>query len=174
MTAMELNILDGIQALRTPVGDAIMCFFTKLGNGGALWSALAVVLLAIPKTRKSGMIIAVSLCIEVALCNIILKNAVGRIRPCEMNTSVQLLIARPQDYSFPSGHTASSFAAAAALFFSGMTKLWKPALALAAIIAFSRMYLYVHYPTDILGGIVIGVLSAYIAKCILNYRRKQL
>lgn len=154
MTAMELKILDGIQALRTPVGDAIMCFFTKLGNGGALWIALAVVLLAIPKTRKSGMIVAVSLCIEVVLCNIILKNAVDRIRPCEMNTSVQLLIARPQAYSFPSGH-ASSFAAVAALYFSGMTKLWKPALALAAIIACSRMYLYVHYPTDILGGIVI-------------------
>ena len=100
MTAMELKILDGIQALRTPVGDTIMCFFTKLGNAGALWIALAVVLLAIPKTRKCGM-------------------------------------------------------------------------AVAAIIAFSRMYLYVHYPTDILGGIVIGVLSGYIGKCIMQYRRKQ-
>lgn len=166
MTAMELKILDAIQVLRTPVGDTIMCFFTKLGNAGMLWIAIAVVLLAFPKTRKCGMVVAVSLCIEVLLCNVILKNAVGRIRPCDVNTSIRLLVSRPTDFSFPSGHTASSFAAAAALYFSGMKTLWKPALAVAAIIAFSRMYLYVHYPTDILGGIVIGVLSGYIGKCI--------
>ena len=85
-----------------------------------------------------------------------------RIRPCDINTQVQLLIARPDDFSFPSGHTAASFTAVAALYFSGEKKLWKPALMLACLIAFSRLYLYVHYPTDILGGILVGSAAGYI------------
>ena len=105
---------------------------------------------------------AAALVVDVLLCNVILKNLVGRIRPFDVNTSVQLLISKPKDFSFPSGHTAASFASVAALYLAGEKKLWKPALVLAILIAFSRMYLYVHYPTDILGGIIFGILSAWI------------
>lgn len=133
-----------------------MCFITKLGNGGVIWILLTVVLFLIPKTRKTGMVMMAALVLDVILCNGILKHIFARMRPCDVNTTVQLLIPRPHDYSFPSGHTAASFAAVGAIFFAGETKLWKPALVLAILIAFSRLYLYVHYPTDILGGILVG------------------
>lgn len=157
----EWSILNGLQGLRTPAGDIIMPFISKLGNAGMIWLLLAVILLLRPKSRKSGMILFAALCVDIVLCNGILKNVFQRVRPCNLNPSVSLLIARPQDFSFPSGHTAASFAAVAALYFSGEKKLWKTALVLAGLIAFSRLYLYVHYPTDILGGILVGVAAGY-------------
>ncbi|UWO27020.1 phosphatase PAP2 family protein [Marvinbryantia formatexigens DSM 14469] len=159
---MEWMILDWIQSIRTPAGDVIIPFITKLGNMGMIWILLAVLLLLIPKTRKAGAIMLAALCVDLILCNGILKNLVGRLRPCDVNTGVQLLIARPHDFSFPSGHTASSFAAVTALYLAGERKLWKPALVLAVLIAFSRLYLYVHYPTDIFGGVVVGIISGII------------
>lgn len=163
----ELGILDALQTLHTPIGDLAFCFITKLGNAGFIWLVLAAVLLVRPKTRKSGVIVAAALVLDLIVCNGILKNVFARVRPCDVNSSVALLVARPTDYSFPSGHTASSFAAVAALYFAGEKKLWKPALVLAALIAFSRLYLYVHYPTDILGGIVVGIAAGFCgAKCV--------
>ncbi len=166
---MEFQILDWIQSIRTPLGDVVMPWISALGNAGMIWIVLAAVLLLIPKTRKSGVILALALCMDVLMCNVILKNVFARIRPCDMNTAVQLLIARPVDFSFPSGHTAASFASAAALFFAGEKKLWKPVLVLAVLIAFSRLYLYVHYPTDILGGIVVGVTAGYLGYLLEGY-----
>lgn len=160
---IEFKILDLIQELRTPAGDAAMCFITGLGNGGTIWILAAVVLLLIPKTRKSGVVLAAALCVDAVLCNGILKNLFCRMRPFDVNTAVQLLIAGPRDFSFPSGHTAVSFAAVTALYLSGPKKLWIPALILACLIAFSRLYLYVHYPTDILGGMAVGIAAGCIA-----------
>lgn len=165
---IELHILDAIQSIRTPIGDVLMPLISKLGDAGAIWILLAVILIIIPKTRKSGAILAAALLVDLILCNGLLKNLVRRVRPCDVNTSVQLLIARPHDFSFPSGHTAASFAAVAALFFAGEKKMWVPALVLAVLIAFSRMYLYVHYPTDILGGMIVGIVSGYIGYLIVD------
>lgn len=165
---MEIKLLDLIQGLRTPVGDSVMCFITTLGNAGMIWIFLAVVLLLLPKTRKSGAVLMTALILDVVLCNGILKNVFARVRPCDVNTAVQLLIPRPDDYSFPSGHTAASFAATAALFFAGERKLFKPALVLAVLIAFSRLYLYVHYPTDILSGILVGIVCGYAGMLCMN------
>ena len=115
------------------------------------------------------------LCIDVVLCNGLLKNLVGRTRPCDVNTAVQLLISRPTDYSFPSGHTAASFTAVAALYFSGDKVIWKSSLILAILIAFSRMYLYVHYPTDILGGIIVGAFAGFVgAQIVLRIKGRNL
>lgn len=163
---MELELLDFIQNFRTPVGDGLMCFVTKLGNGGMIWILLAVALLLVPKTRGSGLALAAALAADAVLCNGIMKNLFARVRPCDVNTAVELLIPRPDDFSFPSGHTAAAFAAVTALAGTGEKKLWKPALLLAVLIACSRMYLYVHYPTDILGGIAVGIVSGYAgARC---------
>lgn len=169
---MEFQILDWIQSIRTPLGDVVMPWISALGNAGMIWIVLAAVLLLIPKTRKSGVILALALCMDVLMCNVILKNVFARIRPCDVNTAVQLLIARPVDFSFPSGHTAASFASAAALFFAGEKKLWKPVLVLAVLIAFSRLYLYVHYSTDILGGMVVGVAAGYLGYLLEGYLEK--
>lgn len=165
---MEISILDWIQSTRTPIGDVVVPLITKLGDAGMVWILLSVVLLLIPRTRKSGAILAAALCVDVVLCNGILKNLFRRIRPCDVNTSIRLLIARPDDFSFPSGHTAASFAAVTALMLAGEKKLWMPALALAVFIAFSRLYLYVHYPTDILGGIAVGIFAGYVGNWIIN------
>lgn len=172
MVVVEIRILDWIQCLRTPIGDKVMCFITSLGNAGIIWICLAVVLLLIPRTRKSGFIVMSALVLDVILCNGILKHVFARVRPCDINTAVQLLVARPTDYSFPSGHTAASFAAVSALFFAGEKKLWKPSLVIAVLIAFSRLYLYVHYPTDILGGIVVGIACGYVGKLCVEHASK--
>ena len=174
---IELSILDWIQTLHTPFLDKIMVFITRLGDAGIIWIVLSIVLLLIPKTRKSGAVMVAALVVDVLLCNIVLKNLVARTRPYDVNTGVHLLVAKLHDYSFPSGHTAASFASVTALYLAGEKKLWKfsfagekrawkAALVLACLIAFSRMYLYVHYPTDVLGGILFGVISGY-----LGYRK---
>lgn len=165
---IEISILDMIQGIRTPIGDAVMCFITRLGDVGMIWIVLAVILLAIPKTRKTGVVVAAALCIDLILCNGILKNLFARTRPYDVNTGVKLLITKPADFSFPSGHTAASFATVAALYFSGARRLWKPVLILACLIAFSRLYLYVHYPTDVLGGIVIGIAAGYMGNAVVK------
>ena len=166
--AFEFSILDWIQAnLRTPVADLLMPAITALGDNGLIWIGLAGVLLLLPKYRRAGAAVLTGLLLEVLCCNLLLKPLVARVRPCGINTAVQLLIARPEDFSFPSGHTGASFAAVSALFASG-NKLWIPALLLAALIAFSRLYLYVHYPTDILAGIVIGVMSGWTGQKLIS------
>ncbi len=158
----ELNILDWFQTLHTPVLDKFMTSVTKLGNAGIFWIILTVLFLLIPKMRKTGAVMAAALIIDLLLCNVLLKNLVARTRPYDVNTGIQLLVAKLHDYSFPSGHTAASFASVAALYFAGEKKLWKPTLVLACLIAVSRLYLYVHYPTDVLGGVVIGIIAGYL------------
>lgn len=158
----ELVVLDFMQThLRSGFLDAAMPLITALGNGGAVWIAFSLVLLLIPKTRKAGAAMAASLLLEVLCCNVILKPLVARVRPCEVNAAIRLLVARPTDFSFPSGHTGAAFAAASALYFS-KNRLWLPSLMLAVLIAFSRLYLYVHYPSDILAGALIGIMAGWL------------
>ena len=157
---MELNILDWFQTLHTPILDKIMTSITKLGDAGIFWIILTLLFLIIPKMRKTGIIMAAALIMDLLICNVAVKNLVARTRPYDVN-SVQLLVAKLHDYSFPSGHTAASFASVTALYLAGEKKLWKPALVLACLIAVSRLYLYVHYPTDVLGGMVFGILAGF-------------
>ena len=163
---MEIEILSMLQKIRTPLLDIFMSNITKLGNAGIVWILLTIVLLLIPKTRKSGLILASALIVDLILCNGILKPLIARIRPFDVNSAIQLIVAKPHDYSFPSGHTAASFTAVMALYLAGEKKMWKAALVLALVlavlIAFSRLYLYVHYPTDVLGGIITGAIAGYI------------
>lgn len=165
---IELKFLDWLQGLHTPIVDGIMLFITRLGNGGFIWIVLAAILLLCSRKRRSGIILAAALMVDLILCNGILKNLFSRIRPFDVNTAIQLLLAAPEDFSFPSGHTAAAFASAAALYFAGEKKLWRPVLVLALLMAFSRLYLYVHYPTDILGGMAVGVLAGYIGYRIVD------
>ena len=161
--SFELTILDWIQTnLRNPIMDLLVPAITTLGNSGLIWIILAGILILMPKYRKVGAAVMAGLVLEVVCCNLVLKPLVARIRPCDVNTAVQLLIPRPDDFSFPSGHTGASFAAVSVLYTS-RNKLWIPSLILAVLIAFSRLYLYVHYPSDILAGIVIGIMAGGIS-----------
>ena len=161
MNELELVLLDWIQqAFRSSFGDAFFPWITHLGDAGAIWIALTIVLLVLPRTRRTGFALALALLVDLILCNLLLKPLVARVRPFDWNPDVLLLVARPMDFSFPSGHTAASFAAAGTLLFR-RSKLAIPALLLAVLIAFSRLYLYLHYPTDVLGGIVVGLTAAF-------------
>lgn len=171
-TGVEIQILDALQRIHTPWLDKLMIAVTSLGNAGILWIVMAVILLIIPRTRKVGVCMAAALIIDLLITNCVLKNVVARTRPYELVDYVNLLIKKPSDYSFPSGHTAASFAAVTVLFLCRKKMLGAVSSVAAVLIAFSRMYLYVHFPTDILGGIVVGIVSGvlgyFIVKRILN------
>lgn len=163
MNAFELKILDFIaEKLGSPFLDFLMPIITLFGDGGIFWIALAVIFLIFPKTRKMGLTMGIALAIGFITGNLFLKNVVGRIRPYDLNPSVTLLIEKLHDFSFPSGHTLASFEAAVAIFLYNK-KIGIPAICLAALIAFSRLYLYVHYPSDVLCSIILGIGIAFLS-----------
>lgn len=168
MTIFELNILDWLQSsIRTSAGDVLMPVITAFADKGIGWILLTFAFLLLSQTRRIGVTLLLSICIEVLLCNILLKPLVARQRPFILNPAFQLLIAAPQDYSFPSGHAAVSFACASVLWI--YRSRWRfPGAVLAFIIAFSRLYLYVHFPTDVLAGAMIGVMAGVISCRILS------
>lgn len=164
----DLPILDWIaENLCCPFLDAVMPLVTKLGDAGIFWIAVAVMLLIFPKTRRIGLSMGAALLIGLVVCNLTLKPLLARIRPYDyqlehFGRTITLLVATPHDFSFPSGHTLASFEAAIAL--TVYNRKWGiPALLLAAVIAFSRLYLYVHYPTDVLFSMLISVPIAFLA-----------
>ncbi len=169
----DLPILDWIAAhLWNPVLDAVMPAITLLGDAGIFWIACAVVMLIIPKTRKIGCAMGLALIMGLLLCNVTLKPLIARIRPYdfqlqEFGRTIPLLIDAEHDFSFPSGHTIASFEASVALLL-GNRKLGIPAVILATLIAFSRLYLYVHYPTDVLASVVLGTGLAFLASFLVN------
>ncbi len=116
--------------------------------------------LILPKYRKCGVRMAIALILDLILCNLVLKPLAARPRPCWIDEQVKLLVAAPKDYSFPSGHSAASFAAAVSIFVMHK-KEGAAALILACLIAFSRLYLFVHFPTDVLAGIAVGFICAF-------------
>lgn len=154
-------ILNWIQGnLRCGVFDFLMPVISALGNGGAIWLVAAAALMCFKKYRRYGVLLLLGLAAGVMVGNVCLKNIVARPRPCWLDTTVQLLIRNPADYSFPSGHTLSS-TIAAAVRTSADRRFGYAAIPLAALIAFSRLYLYVHFPSDIIGAVCIGLLLAF-------------
>lgn len=165
---MELAILDFIQEnLRCAWLDALMVGLTRLGDAGLIWLLLAAGLLLHRKTRRLGLAVALALLVEAMLCNVVLKPLVARVRPCDVNAALELLIAHPQDWSFPSGHTGAGFAAAGALYFA-RARGWIAAGLLAAALGFSRLYLYVHWPSDVLCGAALGIFAAWLVSFALK------
>lgn len=158
----EFAFLDWLQQFRNPVLDALAVFFNYAGEHGEIWIAFTLLLLLFRRTRKAGLAMAIALISYLIAGDFILKPLFARPRPCDVNTAVTILVNRPHGHSFPSGHTASAFAAAFALWLQNR-KLGVPALVLAAFIAFTRLYLYVHFPTDILGGVVLGLALGALA-----------
>lgn len=172
---MDGGVLLFIQEyIRNPILNAIMIFITTLGDRGYIWIAATIALLIPKKTRKIGVISAVALLGSLLINNELVKNLVKRPRPFVTFTDLQIIIPTPSQYSFPSGHTSSSFAAAAVFYRYLPKKLGLPSVILAGLIGFSRMYVGVHYPTDVLAGVVMGICLSYLAEFLVNFVEKQM
>ena len=152
--------------------NPIIIFFTKLGNSGFIWILISIILIMKSKYRKIGFLVLSVLFINTLFGEILLKHLIQRPRPFITLSNLNIIIEKPSSFSFPSGHTSASFTVVSALYFA-KDSLWKPALVLACLIAVSRLYLYVHYPTDVLGGIILGILSGYAGYRIIAYIAKQ-
>ena len=169
MQTMELAILDWIQNnLRCGFLDVLMPALSRTANDGEIWILLAIVLICIKGQRRYGFSVATGLLLDLLTVNIALKPFINRVRPCAVNTMVDMLVEAPTSGAFPSGHTAAAFAVVFALKTAG-SPLWKPTCVLAIIMAFSRLYLYVHWPTDILGGIVVGALVGWVGAKLISF-----
>ena len=180
MQNFEFVILDAIQSVfKCGFMDVFMKLISTLGDTGIIWIALGIGMCFTKKYRMCGIAVLVGIVMGLLVGNVIIKNIVMRDRPCWINEDFVLLIENPDDYSFPSGHTLSSFISAIVIVRHNKA-IGIPALVLAALTAFSRMYLYVHFPTDILGGLVLAVVIAIVVdiylpkliKLIADKRRK--
>lgn len=172
---LDSGILLFIQEfIRNPVLTPFFRFITSLGNAGAIWIVISVILLIPGRTRKVGCMCICAMLFSLLINNIILKNLVQRVRPYEMVSGLTRLIAEQADYSFPSGHTGCSFAAACILYRKLPRKYGITAMALAVLISFSRLYLGVHYPSDVLFGMISGIIFSYGAEILIDYFAKKL
>ena len=169
----EQDLLHWFQSIRNPTLDYIVPKITSLATYGRFWIAVVVILLLMPKYRKLGLQCTIAIAISVLLCNVIIKPLSMRARPCWVETDILPLIKSPSDYSFPSGHTNISFVVAASVF-SRNKKLAIPLLIIAVLIGLSRLYIFVHWPTDVLCGMVTGIGSAIIAYTIVNHINKKM
>lgn len=168
----ELDLLHWFQSIHNGFLDWIVPKITSLGNGGWFWIVVTLLLLILPFNRKIGVQAAISLIMTVIICNVILKPSIMRCRPCWLEPDVQMLVSIPKDYSFPSGHSNASFAVATAIF-TRNKKLGIPALVLAALIAISRLYVFVHWPIDVLAGSLIGICGGITSFFIVNFIYKK-
>ena len=170
----DASILIWIQDnIRAAMLNPAVKFITHLGDRGLMWILLTLVLLAIPRTRRVGLMCMISMLIGMVITNLVIKNWMARPRPYTLIKDLLLMIERQKDFSFPSGHATNSFACAWVLFRRAPKRFGIPALILALLIALSRVYVGVHYPTDVLAGIVIGILSAAAAMRIVPWLRKK-
>ena len=172
--SIDLPILDWIAAnLWNPVLDVLMPLITLLGDAGIFWIAIAVVLLCTKKYRKVGLGMGIALVIGLLVCNVTLKPLVMRPRPYDYQADVfhkiiPLLVEKQHDFSFPSGHTIASFEAATVIAINN--KKWGiAAVVLAVLISFSRLYLYLHYPTDVLASVVLGIAFAFLGNWLAGF-----
>lgn len=170
---IDNNILFFIQEhLRTNWLTPIMIWITNLGNSGFIALVACISLTAIKKTRKIGYMSTFSLLINFIITNLILKNVVARIRPYEVLQGLDLLVKNAHDYSFPSGHTSSVFAVSGIIFLTCPKKVGIPALLFGVLMGYSRLYVGIHYPSDVLAGAVVGLVCSYLVyrSCAMLYK----
>lgn len=160
---MESTFLLWLQeSVRTPWLNSVMLFITSWGDNGFLAITTCLSLVLFKRTRHIGELSILSLSLNVLLTNVVLKNLFARVRPYEVIKELTLLTRIPHDYSFPSGHTSSAFAVAGILYTFCPKIIGIPALIIAALIGFSRLYIGIHYPSDVIIGALVGILCSYV------------
>ncbi|OOM77152.1 undecaprenyl-diphosphatase BcrC [Clostridium puniceum] len=171
---LDNSILQFIQInMRSPLGDKIMISLTSLGDGATIWMMIGLAFFISKKYRKYSFMIIVALILCYVIGNLGLKLLVARARPFDVIPLLEgLLIKSPTDFSFPSGHTMCSFAASVVIFYMNK-RIGIFALILSSFIGFSRLYLYVHYPSDVLGGMIIGIIIGISTIIIFKKIKKQ-
>ncbi|MEE0862755.1 MAG: phosphatase PAP2 family protein [Lachnospiraceae bacterium] len=194
---IELDFLHALQGLHNPIFDRIMLFITRLGDGNFIWLLISISMILLPpikkvfnkeyddeymnnvrKRRNVGVTIIIALLLSIILVNICMKPLFGRLRPFQVDSTFQVdtdsvSVQKLGDSSFPSGHTSAAFAAAIAIFLN-KKKAGMVAIILACLIAFSRMYFFVHFPTDIIGGVVAGIICGKVASVFVEKMDKQI
>ena len=169
---MELSILYSIP--RTEFLDTVFLFLTKLpGAIGQLWLIVGIALLIYKKTRKTGAAVLVSYIGVLLFGELLLKHLVVRPRPCQIDQAFAMLVKRPTSSSFPSTHSAFAFGAATAIFMN-YRKIGIAALVVAALVAFSRLYLFLHFPTDVLCGIILGIALGIVAVKLCEFAAEKM
>lgn len=156
----DFAVLDALQKIHSTFLNVFLGIFTYLGEGGIVWIAAAVVMLLIPKKRAVGICLGQSLITMLLFSEMLLKHIVQRPRPYFLHPWIDIIVVRETSYSFPSGHTCSSFTAATVIFMYNK-KLGIAAYICAALIGFSRLYFYVHYPTDVICGALLGLIIGF-------------
>ena len=163
LNQFELGMLHSLHdALECGFSDVFFSTITHLSDKGIFWIVLAAIFLCFKKTRRAGMTMGIALILGLLSVNLILKPLVARIRPYDLDSTISLLIAAESDFSFPSGHTVAAFEGAVGLFLCHR-KWGTLAIVTASCIAFSRLYLMVHYPTDVIASVILGTVFAIIA-----------
>ena len=156
-----------LRKIRKPFMDRIMKFFSFLGNKGGIWILTCLLMMLFKSTRLRAFTMSAALIFELTFCNLLIKPFAARLRPFENDKNLNIIIEKPMDYSFPSGHTAASFAGAAVIIYF-FTVMGIIAYIIAFMIAFSRLYLLVHYPTDVFAGAAIGIICSIFAVHIIS------
>ena len=164
INSIDISILTFIQNnIRSDIATPFWSFISLLGTWGAIWIASILILLAVKKTRKTGITAAISLVLEALITNVALKPLIARPRPFDAVDSLTYIGIELNDYSFPSGHTAAAFACSLVMLKLLPKKIGIPAVILSVLIGFSRIYLGAHYPSDVIAGFVIGMMTGGIA-----------
>lgn len=172
MNEFEIKILDAIRnGISCKPLDVFFSVYTKFG-GVAFMILLSLVLIIIKKTRKLGICAGLAMLMGIFVGNFIIKKAVGRIRPYEFNKAAKLIVGKERDLSFPSGHAMACFALATSVFLKHK-KAGVICYVAAVLMAFSRIYLYLHYPSDVLVGVILGIISAFAANFIVEKISKK-
>lgn len=161
-------VVDWVGRLHTPLLNRLMILFSMLGTKGTVWLIICILFLI-----NSRIFIGVNILIALSLTGIcgegIIKHLVCRMRPCHKLENEDLIVRRPSFYSFPSGHTASSFSVVAIAVYKCSTPIWCGILIIALLVAFSRIYLRVHYLSDVICGIILGIICGSASIFIMDY-----
>ena len=172
----DMSVINFIKEyIQSDFMDELMSFITFLGDKGLIWFLTAFILLLIPRTRRAGTMMLFSVGVSFLFSEGILKQIVQRPRPFIEHSELMLIIPAPSGFSFPSSHSCTSFAASTALFINNKP-LGTVGLIIAVLIAFSRIYLTVHYCTDVVSGSILGIISAVITALIFKAidRKKEI